>query len=77
MATALVTGAAGVMGARLCAGLRRGRLRSAGARVARRSSPCATGRALGCEVREGNITDADVACAVCAQVSTSFTIWPP
>lgn len=71
MATALVTGAAGVMGARLCAGLRR-----AGFDVRALVLPGDPLRArldgLGCEVREGNITDATSLHGVCAGVDLVY-----
>lgn len=71
MARALVTGAAGVMGSRLCAGLRR-----AGYEVRALVLPGDPLRArldgLGCEVRQGNITDAASLRGVCADVELVY-----
>ena len=71
MPTALVTGAAGVMGARLTA-----RLRSAGWQVRALVLPGdplrARVEALGCEVREGDVSDAASLAGVCAGVDLVY-----
>jgi nucleoside-diphosphate-sugar epimerase len=71
MATVLVTGAAGVMGARMCA-----RLRRAGFEVRALVLPGDPLRSrldgLGCELREGNITDAASLRGVCDGVDLVY-----
>jgi nucleoside-diphosphate-sugar epimerase len=67
----LVTGAAGVMGARLLA-----RLRRAGHRVRALVLPGDPGRAriepLGCEICEGDVSDASTLRGLCADVDTVY-----
>lgn len=71
MGTALVTGAAGVMGARMC-----GHLRRAGFGVRALVLPGDPLRSrldgLGCELREGNITDPASLSGVCDGVSLVY-----
>lgn len=71
MATALVTGAAGVMGARMCA-----RLRRAGFEVRALVLPGDPLRSrldgLGCEVREGNVADPASLRGVCEGVDLVY-----
>jgi NADH dehydrogenase len=71
MPTALVTGAAGVMGARLVA-----RLRRAGWEVRALVLPGDPLRsrveALGCDVREGNVAEPDTLVGVCAGVDLVY-----
>lgn len=71
MATALVTGAAGVMGARMCA-----RLRRAGFEVRALVLPgdplLSRLDGLGCEVREGNVADAASLGGVCDGVDLVY-----
>jgi len=71
MALALVTGAAGVMGARLVTGLL-----NAGWRVRALVLPNDPLRAriesLGCEIREGNVADAPSLVGLCQDVDITW-----